>query len=666
MGTTIREALRLFDPIGMPVLQTRRVAGAGNGELQSVQRVESADDDRSTQDGLHGNPLLTNVVRSCKATRERGRVVGSRATLLVLQGIDQGNRFELDGDAPTLGVGRGVQNAVRLQDTEVSRSHARLEQAEGRWQLTDLNSSNGTFVNGQPIRSRDLRNGDQIQFGRTVMLFAVEAPAETSPAARDQVALVGESDPAGRSSIVSAQESLTAGELRPEDPAAPSGRGRTGGTKPRPDERISQTVANLQLLYRITEETVRPTNSLEELLRRILALVLDVCGADRGCILLRDGETDELTPVAIRFRRDLEATGRMPIPRSIVDYVLSSQQGVRTSDAQRETRFTPGESVFQAGVREAICVPMQGRYELLGALYVDITTTGDQVVIEGGRGPRFSEDLLRLMVAIGRQAALSVEDNRYRQALVKSERLAAVGQTIAILSHHIKNILQGVRGGSYLIDLGLKQHSEDMVRKGWGIVERNQDKIYHLVMDLLSLGKERQPALRKDNLNQTVAEVVELMQARAGELEATLEFEPQADLGDTTYDAEGIHRAVLNIVTNALDAVEDQLDRRVRVSTRFDEQSRLYQVIVDDTGPGIPPDRIKSLFNLFESTKGSRGTGIGLAVSRKIIREHGGDILVESAPGQGARFILEWAVLGEESPPLGGATVPGSIVVLDD
>ena len=593
----------------------------------------------------------------------------SQATLLVLQGIDLGSRYELDGN--TVGVGRGVQNAVRLHDTEVSRSHARLEQADGRWKLTDLNSSNGTFVNGQPIRTRELRSGDQIQFGRTVMLYSVEGPAEIAPLARDQVALVGENDPAGRSSIVSAQavaapqDGLGLGEPASTGASVSADR-PASASRPAPvDERISQTVANLQLLYRITEETVRPTNSLEELSRRILALVLDVCGADRGCILLQDGETGELTPVAIRFRRDLDTSGRMPIPRSIVDYVLSSRQGVRTSDARKETRFTPGESVFQAGVREAICVPMQGRYELLGALYVDITTTGEQVVISGGRSQRFSEDLLRLMVAIGRQAALCVEDNRYRQALVKSERLAAVGQTIAILSHHIKNILQGVRGGSYLIDLGLKQHSEDMVRKGWGIVERNQDKIYHLVMDLLSLGKERQPALRRGDLNQTVVEVVELMQARAEELGVRLEFTPQTALPETTYDAEGIHRAVLNIVTNAIDAVEEQPDRRVRVSTRYDDRARLYQVVIDDTGPGIPPDRLKSLFNLFESTKGARGTGIGLAVSRKIIREHGGDILVESAPGQGARFILEWAALGDEANPAGGATIAGTVVPSD-
>jgi two-component system, NtrC family, sensor kinase len=81
------------------------------------------------------------------------------------------------------------------------------------------------------------------------------------------------------------------------------------------------------------------------------------------------------------------------------------------------------------------------------------------------------------MVAIGHQAALAVEDTSYYSAMVQAERLAAIGQTIATLSHHIKNILQGIRGGSYLIEEGLKTNETDVIRKGWGIVEKNQERI---------------------------------------------------------------------------------------------------------------------------------------------------------------------------------------------
>jgi two-component system NtrC family sensor kinase len=105
---------------------------------------------------------------------------------------------------------------------------------------------------------------------------------------------------------------------------------------------------------------------------------------------------------------------------------------------------------------------------------------------------------------------------------------------------------------------------------------------------------------------------------------------------------------VLNIVTNALDAVEGREGGAVRVATGYVPETAMVAVVVADNGPGIAPELLPQLFNIFESTKGARGTGIGLAVSQKIIREHGGDILVDSRPGEGARFTLEWPMIEPE------------------
>lgn len=548
----------------------------------------------------------------------------SQATLLVIQGVDQGARFELE--APLLGLGRGVQNAIRLHDTEVSRSHAELRGTNGRFVLADLNSSNGSYVNGSLVQTRELMHGDEVQLGRTVLLFANAPLRDESQLVADRVSVLSELDAQDGSAIV--------GQAKADETPALAALAVDGqGT---------QAFINLQVLYRITEEAVRPSNSIEQLLSRILELTLEVAGADRGCILLRNVETGELVPQVFRHRSGLAGTGRMPVSRSIVDYVDRNRQGVRTSDAKSDARFTPGQSILQAGIREAICVPMQGRYDLQGAIYVDITTPPERAILENQAGGRFNEDLLRLLVAIGRQSALAVEDNRYRQALLKAERLAAVGQTIAILSHHIKNILQGVRGGSYLIDLGLNEHNEPLVRKGWNIVEKNQDKIFHLVMDMLTFGKERQPTLQQGDLNATVAEVCELLQARAAEHHIGFDWQPAPNLPPLTFDAEGIHRAVLNIVGNALDAVEEREAALVRIATAFDPATGMVSVTITDNGPGIPVELMPHIFNIFESTKGARGTGIGLAVSQKIIREHGGDVCVESRPGEGARFTLEW------------------------
>ncbi len=554
----------------------------------------------------------------------------SQATLLVIQGIDQGARFEI-GEAE-VGLGRGVQNAIRIHDTEVSRAHAKIVCVDGKFQLTDLHSSNGTFVNGTLTNLRELVGGEEIQVGRTVVLFSIRPARSDARNVAERVALLGEQEVDNRANIVgqtSPQESQALATLTGE-------MGR------------AQTLANLQVLYRIAEEVVRPSNSIEQVLERILDLTIEVTAADRGCVLLRDAQTGDVVPKVFRNRPGLKATDRMGVSRSIVDYVLRNRQGVRTSDARSDVRFVPGQSILQGGIREAICVPMQGRYDLQGAIYIDIATPPERALLDDVPQGRFTEELLRLMVAIARQSALAVEDNRYQQALVKAERLAAMGQTIAILSHHIKNILQGVRGGSYLIDMGLKDHNEELVRKGWSIVEKNQQRIYHLVMDMLTFSKERQPALKSAHLNETVSDVCELLSARANELGVALHWSPTAGLPEMNFDPEAIHRAVLNIVGNALDAVEGREGGVVRVATGFDAEAGMVSVLVADNGPGISADLVPQLFNIFESTKGARGTGIGLAVSQKIIREHGGDIFVESRPGEGARFTLEWPIIDQE------------------
>jgi signal transduction histidine kinase len=331
--------------------------------------------------------------------------------------------------------------------------------------------------------------------------------------------------------------------------------------------------------------------------------------------------------------------------------VIERNEGVLTSDARQDQRWDPAGSIMQMGVREAICVPMQGRYDVVGVIYID-TSTSAQVLLQKGLTNKFTEDHLKLMIAIGHQAALAVEDTRYYSAMVQAERLAAIGQTIATLSHHIKNILQGIRGGSYLIEMGLKDHDDDVTRKGWNIVERNQNRISALVMDMLTFSKEREPDLMTANLNETIAEVVELMRVRADEAQVELLWRPGDPMPLLVFDPEGIHRAVLNVVTNAIDAVSDrETPGRVEVATEYLPQEKLARITVVDNGPGIPDDQMEHLFSPFVSSKKSRGTGLGLPVSQKILKEHGGQIIVNNDPGHGCRFTFELPALLPQASP---------------
>lgn len=546
-------------------------------------------------------------------------------TLFVIRGADQGSRFELI--EPIERLGRDPSSTIQVHDTEVSRHHVEIRRVENDYEISDLNSSNGTFVNGQRVGRHKLASGDQLQVGRTLMLYT--GPAEESQEDLADVVSIGPPSESGDHSrivrSVTQQEGSRIFDLQSELPQ---------------NSWLARARSNLQVMYR-TALAVSHTLDIDQLLQRIMELIFEWVEADRGCIMLMDPATKTLKPKVRRTREGVPADERITISKTILDYVIERNEGVLTSDAREDERWDPNGSIVQMGVREAICVPMQGRYDVVGAIYIDTSTSAQQLIQRGGVN-RFTEDHLKLMIAIGHQAALAVEDTRYYSAMVQAERLAAVGQTIATLSHHIKNILQGIRGGSYLIEMGLKDHDDEVTRKGWTIVERNQNRISALVLDMLTFSKEREPDLCTADLNEVVAEVIELMRVRAEETQVELIWRPGEPIPPLVFDPEGIHRAVLNVVTNAVDAVGDREEPgRVEVASQYLPQEAIVRITIEDNGPGIPADQMEHLFSPFVSSKKSRGTGLGLPVSKKILGEHDGRILVNSEPGQGCRFTLE-------------------------
>ncbi|MEN0110474.1 MAG: ATP-binding protein [Planctomycetota bacterium] len=585
-------------------------------------------------------------------------------SLFVIQGRDQGHRFTLD--EPSVGVGRVSENGIRLHDTEVSRKHAVLETIGDGYQLRDLNSSNGTYVNGKPVRERRLMSGDQITVGRTTLLYtgATESIADIG----DDVSIVDSADRDG-SRILHAISQTEGSDLL----AVPADQTQSPW--------LAKAKANLQLMYR-TSLAVSRTLDIDELLARIMGMIFEWVDADRGCIMLKDDRTGKLRPRVRRGRPGDAEVGAEPgvegadaepvkiaISQTILDYVVERREGVLTSNAGDDKRWDPAGSIMQMGVREAICVPMEGRYDLVGVIYIDTSITPKQM-LERRSANKFGQDHLKLMVAIAHQAALAVEDTTHYSAMVQAERLAAVGQTIATLSHHIKNILQGVSGGKYLIEQGLDTQEESLqgsggadaaralnavgsIRKGWGIVEKNQDRISRLVLDMLTFSKERKPEPEPTDLNEVVADVVELSATRAKDAGVELRWVPADGPITLNVDPEAIHRAVLNLVGNAVDACEGRDSAWVEVATTLDATKGVAAVSVSDSGSGIAAEDIEAIFEPFHSSKGSAGTGLGLAVTRKIAEEHGGAVSVESEVGRGSTFRLQLPVTAVAPGPDG-------------
>ena len=238
--------------------------------------------------------------------------------------------------------------------------------------------------------------------------------------------------------------------------------------------------------------------------------------------------------------------------------------------------------------------------------------------------------------------------------LIDAERMAAIGETVAGLSHSIKNIAGGLKGGLFVLEKGLELDNREYLQQGWHLVRRNVDNIRNLSLDLLNYGKVGSVQFRKVDPNGPVREVLRLMTARAEEQNILLEMELDHTLEPVFLDPDAVERCLLNLVTNALDACADHEPpdgtHRVRIqSEKGAAPGVVYRVI--DTGPGIEDDIREQLFQSFFSTKGMRGTGIGLMMTRKIVELHGGDIQAESEKGKGTCFIVR---LPAEPPNMPG------------
>ncbi|MCA9125885.1 MAG: FHA domain-containing protein [Planctomycetales bacterium] len=588
------------------------------------------------------------------------------ASFYVIRGADNGQHFSIRGEVTQIGRGQG--SPIQLNDTEVSRQHAVIYRtSDGEHEIADNNSSNGTYINSRRITREKLHSGDRVQVGRTLLIYTSgPEPNDSNPllhsvgnpaSSHDVEIIVGEeAQPLAQITQSLESHCVSHAELSlGHAPGKTSMNVSANHQDPPQDEAESWLSENWRddeggIVYKVSQ-AVRRTLDLNDLLEQVLMLIFQWIACDRGCIMLVDAITGQLTPTISRDSKTRRVGSKnrnhqpIRISRTILDHVIAFRRGVMTSNAQDDSRWQGVESIANLGVHEAICVPMLGRYGLVGAIYVDTQISAGAFADRKGK-KSLEEKHLRLMLTIAGQAALAIEDTQFYQAMMQSERLAAMGKTIANLSHHVKNILQGVRGGSYLVEDGIKKEKLDVIERGWKIVQRNQDRIANLVLDMLSFSKEREPTFQVGDISALVKEIVDLMSERAKEANVVLKMQPVSNLGDIEFDGESMHHAVLNVVTNAIDAAaatpESEKQGQVRIAIQSDSEKSSVSIHVEDNGEGIQAEDLQTIFTPFESSKGARGTGLGLPVSQKILREHGGDITVQSEVGMGTTMILQW------------------------
>jgi len=526
--------------------------------------------------------------------------------LQILQGPDRGKKLELPEHEPQL-IGRSSE-ALPFNDTTVSRRHAELTPDDGTWYLRDLDSANGTFVNGQRITERvKLSPGDQIRCGSTLFVFTTAG------------------EPGRRSSPIRLMDADTL-EVTVETTADPNADSMILAS---PDP-LRAATDHLRVIYDLTALTAA-TYGRDELLSRVMDLIFAELRPDRGFILLGDDPAAPLDAAVVRYRERPKQVdeGRIPVSRTIIQHTLSKGEGILSTNAMSDRRFTSGDSVRDYGIRSAICSPIAAGQRMFGVVQIDSQLANFT----------FTDSQLQLLNAIGQHTGLALLSAEVVQSHVQTERLAAIGQTVASLSHSIKNILQGLRGGADAVELALNKGDTNLALQGWPIVARNLNRIFTLTLNMLTYSRPGSLDVELADLHALIGEIVDLLAPQAERDRVGVLLDLADDMPPIPIDVNGMHQALTNLVTNAIEAAPAKKGV-VTIKTEFVPSDHLARIAISDNGPGIPETRHESIFEAFTTTKGQRGTGLGLAVTRKIVEEHDGRIELDSSPGAGTTITV--------------------------
>lgn len=318
--------------------------------------------------------------------------------LTMVTGNREGEVFYV-GESEELVVGRDASAELQLYDAGVSRTHAAFSLRQGHAYVSDLNSSNGTLVNGNRVETVELESEDMVQMGAVRMLVAlVEGPAvegeegEGSPMVIEldhsafdfsQVQLMKRYDTERKGLFISGEGKLL--------------------------DQYKTAHKSLETIYQVAN-LIHQEEDINHLFELIMDAIFRVFKADRSLLIMCDDELGTLDPVVLRRGADAPPDDRTSISQTIVREVVDKGISLITFDAQKDKRFKEGESIVVGGIRSVMCAPVQTRNRILGAIYIDTV----------GRPREFTENDLELLSAIGKQSGIAIQRARLLEEQVES------------------------------------------------------------------------------------------------------------------------------------------------------------------------------------------------------------------------------------------------------
>ena len=506
-------------------------------------------------------------------------------------------------------IGRDASCDVQIIDDESSRKHAKIFLRGDKSFIADLDSTNGTSVNGSKITEIPLCDGDTVRIGQTEM--HISGLSEKN-AQSESVLEMNERD----GSVVMSVHNDEADIL--------SGRALIDSV-----QELAHENDVLREVCRISQIAAGEKEG-EAVLNAILDRLHLVLNADSASILQKD-DNDEWSVIATSAKTATDDS--IKVSNTLINQAVKDGSAIIYIDPISDERFSASQSIMLQNISSALCAPLKVAGKFCGVLSVD----------RRENRPVFGKMDLHMAASAGNIIGLFIEKHEYELALREKARLAAVGEVIAGLAHYIKNIVTGFKLSIESVEMALRKKQFDYVETFVKSLSAQEARISELMLNMLSYSKDREPIHADVDIRGVINSVVDPF---ASQLEADgIKYELVCADGLPAVFAEemSMHRAFLNMLTNSCDALNDCADgdeRVLRITCKLVNGGSDVAVGFYDSGSGIAADKIGSIFDAFYSAKGSAGTGLGLAVVQKIVEEHAGTISVDSQEGSWTEFTI--------------------------
>ena len=521
-------------------------------------------------------------------------------------------------------IGRSQSNTIYLSHGSASRNHARISLIDGQYVLSDLKSRNGTYVNKKRIKNISLKHNDQIVLGDRSFLFSLKDPEHDDS---DLIYTSSEDTVSLQKDDIQLPDMIA----RKAETAARTFLDPNKGRKEISAQKTVEAHSRLLLLYQLNDK-LRYVKKADEILSMGIDLIFGAFpSAERGVAMLRSSSKDPLKAHIVKYRHKKPKGDAIPVSQTIINKVIKEKLALVSRDALDDSRFESGSSIVVHNLTSIICVPLISGERVIGVLHLDTSQILDA----------FTQNDLEFTAAVANEMAITIDNSRLQQEAVQNERMAAIGLTITNVAHNIKNLQHINKGVEELMSMYLSDIADENIQKTWQLLRKYLEQIKNLSDNMLNFTRVHPVKLELIDINSMVLKYRDFFQENLTGKGNKLVMDIDPNLTKWMMDESGLKRALLNLVVNASDAVKEKDNGSITLSTFIDAQNHL-NIGVSDNGCGIEPDRVKNVFQLFFTTKGTKGSGLGLPMVQRFVKSLGGTITVKSKVDKGTTFNLNF------------------------